>query len=366
MHPTERLLPAALKDLQAVAPEALSPSAVSSEFRRLLDRGFQLQPAGDARRHPRQLLELGYTPKSKVHLFDTDFYFSRPRQNPDLRFFVVYLVSRREGAPAVISPRIVYKDISLIWRAASHIFIEGDELWIGKGDTRTDRRGDYDFEESAEWTTDLPFEIQTALESLNRVRHVRQDFRALPLVLRRASHDRIRAFADFTGPRQRARNQGLIVCEGEKVVYFRRHGDPTSLRVRPGFEPDWRNGVVENFSSRSRLYGGAVRRFRVVSRNRIIQHLFFFAARHSWMIPPQATTLALSNYGVRTVDVNHDEEAYVPGFEYHFEEAEGEGFHSQIPEGYAGEPSEIDDSRADASAWLDQIPLLVEARRRLL
>ena len=52
--------------------------------------------------------------------------------------------------------------------------------------------------------------------------------------------------------------------------------------------------------------------------------------RHAWIIPPQATTTELSTYGVRTVDVEADEDVFVPGFEYHF--MDGDHLHTQIPE----------------------------------
>jgi len=87
-----------------------------------------------------------------------------------------------------------------------------------------------------------------------------------------------------------------------------------------------------------------------------------------WIVPPQALTTELSSYGVRTVDVDADEDVFVPGFEYHFfdEDADPPGLHTQIPEGYAGAASEIDPSRADASAWLEKLPVIQEFRRRVL
>ena len=39
---------------------------------------------------------------------------------------------------------------------------------------------------------------------------------------------------------------------------------------------------------------------------------------------------------------------------------------SQIPEGLAGAPSEADPSRADASAWLDELPIVRKFRRQVL
>ncbi|MGE0861935.1 MAG: hypothetical protein AB7P42_22675, partial [Gammaproteobacteria bacterium] len=116
------------------------------------------------------------------------------------------------------------------------------------------------------------------------------------------------------------------------------------------------------------LYGGEMRRFRVLSANREIQYLFMAAPRQAWLIPPQATTTELSSFGVRTVDVLAHEDLCVPGYEYHYldESVEPPVFVSQIPAGHAGAPSAIDPSRADASAWLEALPVIREFRRVLL
>ena len=346
---------------------AQSARSVRAEFVRRLDDGLELVCSGALSADPRRLLEIGHGPKSRLDLFGFQIYLTHPRQNPDLRFFIAYVVPPgRTGHRAYA--RLFYKDISLIWRAASHLFLEGDEMWIGKGDTRVDRRGDWEFEESAEWTTDLPFEMQTALEELNRGAPVKPDHRAPALVLRRAARHRIRAFADFTAPRERARRAGRAVADDRKIVWFEHLGDPSSLRTLPGYEPDWDHGPIESFGHGSRLYEGEVRRLRFLSVNREVQHLMFLAPRHAWMVPPQTLDRDLTSYAVRPVQPNFDEEAYVPGYEYHFEdESAGDddpALHSQIPSGYVGPASDLDDSRADASAWLDEIPLLREFRQR--
>ena len=63
---------------------------------------------------------------------------------------------------------------------------------------------------------------------------------------------------------------------------FTRAGDPTSLRFARGFEPDFARGIVERSSSNSRLYGGRLRRFRILSRNQQVQYLFLlFLFLHS-------------------------------------------------------------------------------------
>ena len=40
--------------------------------------------------------------------------------------------------------------------------------------------------------------------------------------------------------------------------------------------------------------------------------------------------------------------------------------YSQIPPGFVGEISEVDKARADASPWLEQIPVIREFRRKVL
>ena len=150
---------------------------------------------------------------------------------------------------------------------------------------------------------------------------------------------------------------------GRKIARFRRRGDPESLEFVSGYEPDFRRGILETSRSRSRLYGGTLRRHRILSRNRRIQYVFMAGRRHVWIIPPQATTTELSSYGVRTVDVEADEDLFVPGFEYHF--MDGDHLHSQIPKGFAGAPSDEDPHRADASAWLDRLPVVREFRRKV-
>jgi hypothetical protein len=135
-----------------------------------------------------------------------------------------------------------------------------------------------------------------------------------------------------------------------------------------GFEPDFGKGILETSQTKSAMYGGVLQRFRILSRNRKVQYLFIAGPKHAWIIPPQATTTELSSYGVRTIDVVADEDLFVPGFEYHFfdEAADPSEHFSQIPEGFAGALSEHDSDRADASAWLDQIPVIREFRRKVL
>jgi hypothetical protein len=355
----------------SVEPSERTPSQVSRHFRRLIDSGARLRPAGEAKDDPMQLLSSGYSPKHQISLFDTQFYLSNVLQNPALRFFVAYVVQQNVSSRrSEIHPRIFYKDLSLVWRAASHVIATDGDFWIGKGDVKILAHGGYEVTECVESTTDLPFEMQTALETLNRrTRHARLDEEALYLVLRSAPSSRTRPYRDFTEPRRKAEaDRRNLIHRGRSIARFTRKNDPTSLEIVKGFEPDFKKGIVEVSDLKSAMYGGMLQRFRIVSRNKKIQYLFTAGPRHVWIIPPQATTTELSTYGVRTIDVVADEDLFVPGYEYHyFDEAADESEHfSQIPEGFAGELSEHDNDRADASAWLDQIPVIREFRRKVL
>ena len=177
--------------------------------------------------------------------------------------------------------------------------------------------------------------------------------------------NRMAPYADFTGPRRRAmsdpRNR---VNRGRPIARFARASDPSSLRFVKGYEPDFGRGVLEVHKLESRMYGGLIRKHRILSRNRRIQYQFIAGPRQVWIVPPQALTTELSSYGVRTVDVEAPEDLCVPGYEYHY--LDGDELHTQIPEGFAGAPSEVDPSRADAAAWLDQLPVIREFRKALL
>ncbi|MFW2388769.1 MAG: hypothetical protein ACN4G0_10555 [Polyangiales bacterium] len=355
----------------SVAPSSETPRQVSQSFRKLLDSGARLLPAGEAKSDPTSLLSLGYRPKFAFSLFDTRFFLTNVRQNPALRFFVAYVVQRnaRTGREEVF-PRIFYKDLSLVWRSASHMISNDGDFWIGKGDVKVLSRGGYEITECVESTTDLPFEIQTALETLNRSgSKAINDEEALYLVLRNAPSSRTAPYDDFAGPRRRAAaDRGNLINGGRSIARFTRKNDPTSLKIVSGFEPDFNKGIVEVSEMRSAMYGGKLNRFRILSRNRKVQYLFMAGLKHAWIIPPQATTTELSSFGVRTLDVVADEDLFVPGFEYHyFDESADESEHfSQIPEGFAGELCEHDTDRADASAWLDPIPVIREFRRKVL
>lgn len=308
-----------------------------------------------------------YPPHTAVELFDALYFLSRPLYDEDIGFFVAW-VALREGRGRRVRrvwPRIFYKDLSLVWRVGTHLVREEDDNWIGKGDLKWERNGDG--EEvlcSAEETTNLPLEIQGALDDARGEAHPRRDPRAVPLVLRRAPPDRVEPYADFTTPRRRAAERHRI-HRGRRVARFLRRNDPSSLRFARGYEPDFARGVLEVTRSASDVYGGEVCKYRVLSKNREVQYPFVATPTHVWMNPPQALTTELSTYGVRTVDVAIDEEAFVPGFEYHFDDTDG-ALHSQIPDGYAGDPHPDDEHRADASAWIEALPVIRRFRERVL
>jgi hypothetical protein len=349
----------------------LPPRAVARALRRLLAEGAAFRCAGEARGRPERLFAAGYAPRHAVELFGTTFYLSGPRQNADLRFFVAWVVQPAgRGGRLAVHPRIFYKDVSLIWRSASHFVRSARENWIGKGDLRSAVLHGVEIEYSAESTTDLPLELQDALEAFVRdASRVPHDELAIALVLRRGPDDRIQAYRDFTAPRRRAqRDPRRLPNRGRPIARFLREGDPASLRFAKGFEPDFARGVVGESRSRSSLYGGTLRRVRILSRNRDVQYLFFAGPRQVWLAPPQATTTELSSYGVRTVDVVVPEDLCVPGYEYHYldESEDPPVLVSQIPPGFVGAPSERDPSRSDASPWLDRLPVIRAFRREVL
>ena len=356
----------------SVHPDERSARAIEREFDGLLKRGASLRCVGGARDNPHLLLERGFRPKAKLELFDTSFYLSSPRQNPDLRFMVAYVTKHRprgRKAQVEIYPRIFYKDVSLIWRVASHLVVREDETWVGKGDVVVERDELGEIEYSSESTTDLPLEIQASLEELNRrISRVPFNEDVLPLVLQTATNDRIVAFSEFTKPRRLAQaDPKNLVHGGKRVVSFKRQNVPESLRFAAGFQPDFVGGVLDETETTSSMYGGLIRRFRILSRNKRIQYMFFLGPHHAWMIPPQTLMTELTTFGVRTVDVEVDEDAFVPGYEYHYmdELEDPPELHSQIPPGFAGAASRHDESRADASAWLDRLPVIREFREEL-
>jgi len=347
------------------------PRPVARRFADLFERGVRIRAAGEARERPERLLRR-YLPRHELRLFDTTYFVGDLRHDPSyegkLRFFVAWVLPTRDSQ--VIYPRVFSKDYSLVWRAPSHFIRSARENWMGKGEVRTSVEGGWETTYSAEETTNLPFEIQPALDRLSREGHAAPplDRRAVPLLLRRAPDDRIEPYEDFAGPRRRARRNARDLPHGGRpVAWFARANDPASLRFARGFEPDFRR-VLDVARSRSGLYGGAIRKFRILSRNREIQYLFVAGPRHAWIVPPQALTTEITSYGVRTIDVIAAEDLCVPGYEYHFVDhsTRPPSLHSQIPEGFAGAPSSLDPARVDASAWTDRLAPIQRFRRLVL
>lgn len=345
-----------------VAPEPLSPAGVRREFLRRIELGARLAPAGKARRRPARLLTPRFLPRHAVRLFGATFYLADFRFDDSIGFFVGYLAfGAPDGDPrgTTIWPRAFYKDSSLLWRVASHLVREDGAVWIGKGDSRVEEKGEWVYRHSAEETSNLPYELQFALDELSRRGTKRRDDQALALVVREAPRGRIEAYADFTAPRRRAaarwRENG-----GRPVARFRRAGDPGSLVFTPGYEPDFARGRLESGTSSSAFFGGPITKHRILSRNRRLQYLFLASPTHVWIGPPQLLTTELSPYGVRTLDVAADENLFLPGFEYHDESA------SQIPPGFAGAPHPQTADRADASAWLEALPVIRAFRASVL
>ncbi len=349
----------------SVAPSEGSTRQIEREFRKLVEDGVPIRAAGSARDDPPRLLSTGYTPKHKIRLFDATYYLTNLREDENFRFFVAYVLLPRTG----LHPRIFYKDSSLVWRSPTHYIRSEGENWVGKGDLKAVVKDGEEILYSAEETTNLPLEIQAALDVVSRrADRVRRDERAIGLVLRSAPDDRYEPYADFSGPRRRARSDPRnLINRGAPVASFGCEHDPTSLRFVPGFEPDFERGFLDESLLRSRLYGGEIRKLRILSRNRVIQYQFIEGPRQVWIIPPQALTTKIMSYGVRTIDVEVDENLCVPGYEYHFIDAtlDPPQLFSQIPEGFVGEASEVDPERADTSPWIEKLPVIQEFRRTL-
>lgn len=354
----------------SIRAASLTPAQARREFQQLIDAGVPVLPAGTARKQPLRFVAL-YPPSFKLEMFGTRFYLTTVRQNPSLRFCVAYVAQAhfRTGRMQIF-PRVFYKDGSLVWRCASHIAREGAGIWIGKGAVKTTLRDDGEYIQSVEATTDLPLEMQTVLEDLGRsVNRVKPDHTALFKLLRRVPHGRIEPYRDFLDPRRRAQADRRRLINGRRrIAFFRKPGDPTSLRFVTGYEPDFSRGVVEHARSHSNLYGGTIERYRVLSKTKRIQYLFFKGPENAWIVPPQAMTTELSSFGVRTIDVRIDDNLCVPGYEYHYcvdETVDPPEMHSQIPAGFVGHVNSHDPARSDASPWLEQMPVIREFRRRL-
>lgn len=219
---------------------------------------------------------------------------------------------------------------------------------------------------SAEETTNLPFEMQAALDEVSQRGPRRQnDHRILSLSLRNAPSNRVSPYRDFQAPRERAMKVVANQINGNKsVAWFADENDPLSLRFEEGFEPDF-DAVIDTSTSRSSMYGGAIRKYRIASSNRQIQYLFVAGPHQVWIVNPQAFTVELSSYGLRTVDAIADEDLLIPGYEFFDNDGTGD-VDSQIPPGFAGPMCPIDPDRADASPWNERLPVIRSFRRSIL
>ena len=100
-----------------------------------------------------------------------------------------------------IYPHLFSKDYSLVWRSPSHFIRSENENWMGKGDVRwvLDAEGE-EILATFEETTNLPLEIQGALDDLTRrSARPRNDLRAVGRLLRRAPDHRLEPYEDFAG-----------------------------------------------------------------------------------------------------------------------------------------------------------------------
>ena len=351
-----------------VEPDPRSGRAIANEFRRWLEEGVQLRPVGAGKQTPQVFLESRYLPKHKVELFDATFFLTNFLFETGLNFLVAYVGLGANGArPRTLHPRIFYKDSSLVWRVASHMIRTEDDDWIGKGDVKWERSNGDEHLVSDEDSTNLPYELQAAFDRASRAKRPVRDEQAVALVLRNGPPSRLEPYADFTAPRRRA-DRETPLNGNRPVARITRRGDPASLRFAKGFEPDLAHGLLEVTAAASRLYGGAIRKVRVRSRNGKIQYQFVVSPTHVWLNPPQALSRELTTFGLRALHVRADDDVFLPGFEYHFVDhtLDPPELHTQIPTGYAGEPSEVDPERADASAWIEALPIVKEFRRRLL
>ncbi|MGE0622013.1 MAG: hypothetical protein AB7I04_00325 [Pseudomonadales bacterium] len=349
-----------------IEPCALTRREVARRFRELARGGEGLKPAGRARRAPEQLLASPFVPKHRVMLFDATYFLTDFYHVEDLNFFVGYVLFGEERADAALYPRIFYKDSSLVWRVASHLIDSAEEQWIGKGEIRVHRTSEGTWISSDESSTNLPYEIQTAFDDISRRRPSRRNAAALALVLRDAPAGRFEPYADFRRPRREAAAR-YPVNAGRPIARITRPEDPRSLQFARGFEPDFDHGLLEIGASRSTLYGGEIRKHRIASANRVVQYQFVSSPTHVFVNPPQTFMPKITTYGVRALHVLADDEIFLPGYEYHFvdDSVDPPELFTQIPPGWAGPASSIDPFRADASPWIEALPVIAEFRRRM-
>lgn len=351
-----------------VMPAEKTPRQVAGHFRRLLDSGYRLHADGQAKANPALLLRSGYTPKFEIELFGTRFFLCNQRDAEGLKVMPAYVlpaISARRREPTIYA-RAFYKDSSLVWRSASHYINTDDQGWIGKGAVRLQEKWGRREWYSAEETTDLPLELQAALDDVSQRGKRRQnDHRILSLVLRNAPSGRVWPYRDFEAPRELAMSvRANRINDNRSIAHFADDDDPRSLTIKSGFEPDF-DSVIDVSDSRSSMYGGDIRKYRIASKNRRIQYLFVAGPDQVWLVNPQAFTTELSSYGLRTVDVVADEDLCIPGYEFFDNAGTGE-LDDQIPAGFAGPVCPVDPDRADASPWNERLPIVRSFRREVL
>ena len=151
----------------AVRPES-DARLIAREFRSLLERGVRIRAAGTARADPARLLPT-YLPKHAIRLFDTTYYLTDLRVDRSwegtMRFFAAWVLPTRDARE--IYPRVFGKDFSLVWRSPSHFVRSERENWMGKGDVRWVVENGDEVLATFEETTNLPLEIQGALDALD-------------------------------------------------------------------------------------------------------------------------------------------------------------------------------------------------------
>ncbi|MBU2676355.1 MAG: hypothetical protein KJP16_04670 [Gammaproteobacteria bacterium] len=363
-----KIAPIPTKMIGNVSAADKSPRQVGEQFRRLIRSGYQLRADGQAKTDPANLMRIGYTPKYEIELFRMRFFLCNQRDAEGLKVMPAYVLpgtSLGREKPT-IHARVFYKDSSLVWRSASHYINTPEMGWIGKGAVRLQhKRGASDWY-SAEETTDLPFEMQAALDEVShRGRRKQNDKRILSLVLRNAPSNRIWPYQDFEAPRERAMKvKANRINDNRSIAWFTDDDDPRSLQIKAGFEPDF-SAVIDVSTSRSSMYGGKIEKYRIASTNRRIQYLFVAGPNQVWLVNPQALTIELSSYGLRTVDVIADDELSIPGYEFFDNAGTGE-LDDQIPPGFAGPMCPVDPDRADASPWNERLPVVQSFRRLIL
>ena len=298
-------------------PADMTPRAVAAEFRKLLAAGGKLNVDGTAKSDPALLLRRGYVPRFIVDLFGTRFYLCNLRHSHDLKLMPAYVQPAGQRGKAAVFARVFYKDSSLVWRAASHYINTAEDQWIGKGAVKWyDKRGEHGWV-SAEETTNLPFEMQAALDDVSqRSARTKGDRKILFLILRNAPANRIRPYHSFESPRAKAMGvPANRINDNAPISWFEHDDDPRSLKFEPGFEPDFK-AVIDVSTSQSYMYGGQIEKYRIASRNRLVQYLFVEGPKHVWLIHPQSVTTELSTFGLRTIEVNADEDMGIPGYEF--------------------------------------------------